>query len=263
MLTIGEFSRLSRVSPRMLRYYDRIGLLHPEAIGGNGYRYYKQEQLADIGRIKRLKDYGFPLSEVKALTSATKNELLDKLRLRLEEAYKELDTLKEQLRRIEADILLMEGITMNEHKYHVILMQDPEQKVFSIRRTTGTSEYHGLFKELFAEMHKRGLKQAGPVQMLYHDEEFNPERSDVEAQVVVSGDSPDVKIKPAQLCAAVNHHGPYDKLHLAYEALCDWLAENPQYHICAPAIDRYLNDPDSTAPENLETGVLFPVEKTE
>ena len=39
MLTIGDFSRLSHVSPRMLRYYDTMGLLCPESIGENGYRY--------------------------------------------------------------------------------------------------------------------------------------------------------------------------------------------------------------------------------
>ncbi len=261
MLTIGEFSRLSRVSSRMLRYYDGLGLLHPEVVGENGYRYYKQEQLSDIWHIERLKNYGFPLSEIKLLMSMPDDELLKRLRLRLEEAYKELDTLKRQIRRMEADVLLMEGNAVNKKRYHVILLEDPEQKVFSIRRTIGTSEYHELFKELFREIEKRGLKQAGPVQMLYHDKEFDPERSDVEAQVVVSGESPDIKLKPAQLCAAVSHHGPYDELTLAYEALCGWLAENPEYHICAPAFDRYLNNPDITAPEELETGVLFPVEK--
>ena len=32
MLKIGLFSKLSRVSIRMLRYYDEIGLLHPAYI---------------------------------------------------------------------------------------------------------------------------------------------------------------------------------------------------------------------------------------
>ena len=64
MLTIGEFSRLSRVTPRMLRHYDALGLLHPEAIGENGYRYYRQEQLSALVRIQWPKDYGFSLQEV-------------------------------------------------------------------------------------------------------------------------------------------------------------------------------------------------------
>ena len=33
MLTIGEFSRLGRISSRMLRHYDTLGLLCPEAVG--------------------------------------------------------------------------------------------------------------------------------------------------------------------------------------------------------------------------------------
>ena len=55
MLTIGDFSRLSRVTPRMLRHYDALGLLRPQAVGDNGYRYYRQEQLSDLLRIQWLK----------------------------------------------------------------------------------------------------------------------------------------------------------------------------------------------------------------
>ena len=36
MLTIGEFSRLTRTTPRMLRHYDALGLLHPDTVGENG-----------------------------------------------------------------------------------------------------------------------------------------------------------------------------------------------------------------------------------
>ena len=46
MLRIGEFSKLSRVSIRMLRHYDDIGLLKPAEIDHfTGYRYYREEQL--------------------------------------------------------------------------------------------------------------------------------------------------------------------------------------------------------------------------
>ena len=38
MFTIGQFSRLCQVSARMLRHYDRLGLLHPASTGSeNGY----------------------------------------------------------------------------------------------------------------------------------------------------------------------------------------------------------------------------------
>ena len=62
MLKIGEFSKLSRVSVRMLRHYDEIGLLKPAEIDRfTEYRYYREDQLPTAGRIAALKDMGFPL----------------------------------------------------------------------------------------------------------------------------------------------------------------------------------------------------------
>ena len=150
---------------------------------------------------------------------------------------------------------------MPEEKYHVILMPDPEQTVFGIRRTVPVSQFHDLFQELRREIARRGLKQTGAVQMLYHSEEFDYEGADVEVQAAVEpGEG--TTVKPAYAaCAAVIHKGPYEGLPGAYEALAAWMAAHPEYHICGPAIDRYLNDPDTTPPEQLETGVLFPVEK--
>ena len=56
MLKIGDFSKLSRVSIRMLRHYDDIGLLKPAEIDEfTGYRYYHEQQLFAVGRITALK----------------------------------------------------------------------------------------------------------------------------------------------------------------------------------------------------------------
>ena len=65
MLKIGLFSKLSRVSIRMLRYYDEIGLLHPAYIDPESdYRYYREDQLPQIGWITALRDMGFSLEDV-------------------------------------------------------------------------------------------------------------------------------------------------------------------------------------------------------
>ena len=261
MLTIGEFASLGHISPRMLRHYDALGLLRPDAVGENGYRYYSQEQLSGLVRIQRLSGYGFSLREIGPLLALDEEHLLACLRKRQLELRRELEGRQVLLCRLEADILRMEGVSSMETRYPVILLEDPEQKVFSIRKTIGVGQYHELFVELRREAAARGLRQAGPIQMLYHDPAFSYERSDVEAQMVVAQDGPGVGVKPRQTCAAVRHHGPYENLHLAYEALCAWLAEHTEYRPCGPAMDRYLNDPHDTLPEALETGVLFPVEK--
>ena len=162
MLTIGEFSRLTRTTPRMLRHYDALGLLHPDTVGENGYRYYRQEQLSDLVRIQWLSGYGFALHEIGPLLGLEDGALLSRLHQRREALRRELEQRGDLLRRLEADILRMEGVSTMETTYHVILVEDPEQKVFSIRRTTGVEGYHQLFEDLRREAAARASPRRGP-----------------------------------------------------------------------------------------------------
>lgn len=62
MFKIGEFSKLSRISIRMLRHYDEIGLLVPEETDPwTGYRRYAAAQLMTANRITALRGLGFSL----------------------------------------------------------------------------------------------------------------------------------------------------------------------------------------------------------
>jgi DNA-binding transcriptional MerR regulator len=55
MLNIGEFARLGQVSPRMLRHYDRLGLLVPDRVDpDSGYRSYGVAQLVRLHRLLAL-----------------------------------------------------------------------------------------------------------------------------------------------------------------------------------------------------------------
>lgn len=68
MLKIGDFSKLSRISIRMLRHYDEIGLLHPDCVDDfTGYRYYTESQLPLAGQIQTLKSLGFGLYAIKEI----------------------------------------------------------------------------------------------------------------------------------------------------------------------------------------------------
>ena len=124
MLTIGEFSRLGRVSARMLRHYDALGLLCPEQVGENGYRYYQQEQLGKLLQIRRLQDYGFPLAQVGELLKLPEEALLGRLHRRRLDAHYEIYQMQERLRQLEADILRMEGTPMLTNKYDVIELKE-------------------------------------------------------------------------------------------------------------------------------------------
>ncbi|MBV7273488.1 MerR family transcriptional regulator [Clostridium sp. PL3] len=64
-LSIGAFSKVSSIARKNLIYYDDIGILKPEFVKGNGYRYYSYDQLNEVNVIMTLKDLGIPLKEIK------------------------------------------------------------------------------------------------------------------------------------------------------------------------------------------------------
>ncbi len=68
MFKIGDFSRLSLVSVKALRYYDELGLLKPARVDEfTGYRYYSAGQLTRLNRILAMKDMGLSLEQIALL----------------------------------------------------------------------------------------------------------------------------------------------------------------------------------------------------
>ena len=68
MFSIGEFARHGRISVRMLRHYDAIGVLVPAMVDPvSGYRFYQAGQLSRLNRIIALRDLGFSLRQVQPI----------------------------------------------------------------------------------------------------------------------------------------------------------------------------------------------------
>ncbi|HAX40261.1 MAG TPA: MerR family transcriptional regulator, partial [Clostridiales bacterium] len=68
MFKIGEFSQFVRVSPRMLRHYEKCGLISPAKTDPfTGYRQYSAAQIPQIGRIAALRDVGFSIEEIREI----------------------------------------------------------------------------------------------------------------------------------------------------------------------------------------------------
>lgn len=64
---VKEISDLSDISVRMLRHYDKIGLLKPSMRSSNGYRWYSEQDLARLQQIIALKFFGFGLVQIKTM----------------------------------------------------------------------------------------------------------------------------------------------------------------------------------------------------
>ena len=78
LLGIGEFARRSRLSVKALRLYERQGLLRPaEVDAGNGYRRYREEQLAAARLVALLRRLDMPLAVVARIVAAPEDERAD------------------------------------------------------------------------------------------------------------------------------------------------------------------------------------------
>lgn len=140
MFTVGEFSRIARVSKRLLRYYDQIGLFEPaHSDTRTGRRSYRADQLPALNRILALKDLGLSLAEVRRLLDERIGvaALHDLLQQRKTEIERLIESEAQRLRRIEARL---EAIRESEsgRPLHVVVKPLAEQAVLGVRVTVAS-----------------------------------------------------------------------------------------------------------------------------
>jgi len=104
MIKIGDFSKLSLLSVKTLRYYDEMGLLKPVQVDRfTGYRYYSASQLPRLNRILALKEMGLTLEHIRMLLEKDlpADQVLGILRRRQVELQQEIQVSEAMLRRVE------------------------------------------------------------------------------------------------------------------------------------------------------------------
>ncbi len=89
---IGDFSRLTNISIRTLRYYDEIGILKPEYVDPySGYRYYTDKNLDEVKSIIFLKNLSFSLEEIAQCKDSITSDILEVKKNQLIEKRNEID----------------------------------------------------------------------------------------------------------------------------------------------------------------------------
>jgi DNA-binding transcriptional MerR regulator len=170
MLTLGDFARHGRVSIRMLRHYDAIGLLRPAHVDpSSGYRFHKAAQLSRLNRVVALKDLGFTLQQVQMILDedVTAKELRGMLRLRRAELEAALTATASVLAQVEARLRLIENEDSMPQE-DVIIRQLPAIRLAELSGIAAsfspddTGPLIGrLFDELCRRLDSAGIAPAG------------------------------------------------------------------------------------------------------
>ncbi|MFZ5880026.1 MAG: MerR family transcriptional regulator [Chloroflexota bacterium] len=271
MIRIGDFSKLSRIPVKTLRYYDEMELLKPIHVDVfTGYRYYEYEQIARLNRILALKDLGFSLEQIGQLLDAglSPEQMRGMLILRQSEIRQRVQEEAERLARVESRLRQIEQ--ENEmSKYDVVVKHVDAIRIASVRGVVPTPpDQSRLWGELGQTMAKQGIKPVGACLSLYHDEDHKERDWDIEvcepvAEEVTTSRGMNVYELPAvpsMVCAI--HHGPFQSLNEAYDVLMKWVDENG-YRINGPIREVYLrpSENESQTDPNTVTEIQVPVTK--
>lgn len=272
MLTIGEFSKICRVSAKTLRYYDEIGLLRPvRTDSATGYRYYDIEQLETMLFIERLKSYSFSLEEIRAVINA-ENCGEDKMCLafmrKKDEIRKQLEDCSRILAQLDEDIsTIKQGGSVMDYlrDIDVRLAEVPEMYILSVRKTVQEDrfpdEYAACYGKLFRRIAADRLTVSGAPMVLFHSSEFTPAGLDTEFAVPVREYATGTRDLRPGLCLKTVVHGDYSALPSVYARQAEW-AENEGYQCTGALFEVYVTDPSQTADEkDLVTEVYLPVKK--
>ena len=273
MFKIGEFSRIARVSARLLRFYDEIGLLTPaHADPQTGYRYYTVTQLAHLNRILVLKDLGFDLEQVREIlrSQVSSAELRHMLLLRRNDVEQSLAVESQRLHAIETRIAQLdsEGAMAFDD---VLVRAEPERRFLSLRRTVPSfSAALELIRELRTQT--RPLVPKGRSHTLIaiaHSPQFEQDEIDVEFGYALEDglavELPDrsaltlralESIERMAVCVRV---GLPEHAHLVTAKIGCFVAANG-YQLAGPSREVFLHPPDLDRMHEAVLEMQFPIQ---
>lgn len=268
-MTIGDFSRATRLSAKTLRFYHQVGLLEPASIDPtNGYRLYDTDQIADAQVVRQLRTLTVPVETIRRVLLAsdipTRNELIST----------HLERLESQLDATRAAVTSLRGILEAEPAAQLAVEHRsvPATPALVIREMIDLAElsewYTGAVGELTESTRLPGRRPTGPRGGVWDTNLFLEERG--EAMLFLPVASLDAvgtltgrvqaETLPAVDLAVTVHRGSDETMAQAYGALGAYVAEH-ELGIDGPIRETYLEEPVDGSSESV-TEIGWPIFRT-
>lgn len=145
-----------------------------------------------------------------------------------------------------------------QDNYEIQIKNSEERSLLCSRQMMSVADFGKYFGKVYERIAREHLTVSGREISIYHDQEFNPEGSDIEVAVPIKETEKADRVLPPMLCAVTVHKGSYSSLSDAYGALMRWVEQNGYEMVDSP-FEVYLKSQfDRAAGGRVGDGNLFP-----
>ncbi len=268
---IGDFSLVSRLSVKTLRYYHEVGILEPARIDPiTGYRWYDDESLRKAALVKRLRELDFSLEEIADIARLEAEGRTDEGLARLAAKAREMGERIERFQRIKVEI---DGFIAAEREAEEAGDLEPIESIDIDGQLVAKIGYRGKYSDMGpyigAVYRTYGRWATGPCFALYGEAEYSDEAAiDVCLPLKpdagkAAGERDEAKVELLPGCRAFGlvHRGPYERIGDSYRRLFGELRENG-LGAGLPIREIYLIGPGTIlprSPKSFRTRIVVPI----
>jgi len=266
LVSIGDFSRMTHLSIKALRFYHDQGLLEPARIDpDSGYRFYEPAQVPVAQVIRRFRDLDMPLDQVKAVLRAPD------LETRTKEIISHLTAMETKLAELQMSVSSLRTLLEGPQAGPAVEFRSiPATPALAVRATVAAEEAWAwgtaAFEEIYGRIAGAGLSPAGPGGALFPAGFFELEQAELTAFVPVSEAlQVDGRVRsltiPGVEAAVLLHSGPLEDIDQTYGRLGTVVAERA-IGVDGPIREYYLvpfTEPDLS---KHRTEICWPVFQT-
>lgn len=243
MHKIGEFSTLSKITVKALRYYEKTGLLYPSCVDQEtGYRFYETKQLLDVARIVSFRQIGLSIDEIKEiLDGKPKMSFLTHRKNELEQLLK---TSQDQLSRIDH---MLEGKNM---KYEVIVKELPSYPIYY---KEGMIDSFDGITDFILSSAEECRKDNPNIECItpdycyinyldgeYKDHDIKIRYAQAVTEIGISNETIHFETLEPVSAVCIYHKGDYKTLGEAYGFIMKWI-EDHNYKVIESPRERYID----------------------
>lgn len=244
-MTIGDFSRATRLSAKALRHYHQLGLLEPAEVDPfTGYRSYGVEQVADAQLIRHFRSLEMPLDVIAQVLTAGSEERSELIGAHLERMEQRLAETRDAVSALRGLLASDVPATVVERR---VVDETPALVLRGVIDLADLGEWFtGARAELERAVTTTALHPTGPLGGLWSTELVRDEAGAVALfrpvgpadQVAVTG-RVEHEVLPATVLAVATHSGPDATIGQVYAELGAHVARH-EVSLDGPIRETYL-----------------------